>query len=163
MSAKIQGDVKIGEGAIVVGDVTLEEGVSIWYYTVVRGDAGEIIIRKNTNIQEHVTIHQNHGGKTVIGEGVTVGHGAILHGCSIGDYTLVGMGAIILDDTVIGKNCIIGAGSLVTGRKQIPDGSLVLGNPAKVVRALTEEEIAGNYHSMKEYLELREEMILKKM
>ena len=158
MSTKIHEDVKIAKGAIICGDVEIEEGVSIWYHAVLRGDAGPIRIGKNTNIQDGVVIHQGMGEETIIGEGVTVGHNAILHGCHIGDYSLIGMGAIILDQAVIGKHCIIGAGSLVTGKKIIPDGSLVFGNPAKIIRPLTEEEIRGNYQSVKEYARFRQEL-----
>ena len=161
MQPMIDNDAKIGKGAIVVGDVVLSEGVSVWYHAVLRGDCGKIIVGKNTNIQEHVMIHQHQNGTTVLGEGITVGHGAILHGCTIGDNTLIGMGSIILDDAVIGKNCVIGAGSLITGKKQIEDGSLVFGNPAKVIRPLTKEEIEGNIHSMKEYLVSRDTMLVE--
>lgn len=158
MQPKIHQDVKVAQGAIICGNVEIEEGSSIWYHAVLRGDAGAIKIGKNTNIQDGAIIHQKEEGETVIGTGVTVGHAAILHGCSVGDYSLIGMGAIILDDAVIGKHCIIGAGSLVTGKKVIPDGSLVFGNPAKIIRALTEEEIEGNYRSVEEYEKLRQEL-----
>ena len=156
MEPKIHKDVKIAQGAIVCGNVEIQEGTSIWYHAVLRGDAGTIKIGKDTNIQDGAIIHQREGEETVLGNGVTVGHGAILHGCQIGDYSLIGMGAIILDQAVIGKHCIIGAGSLVTGKKVIPDGSLVFGNPAKIIRSLTEEEIKGNYHSVEEYAQFRQ-------
>ena len=153
---KIHTDVKIAQGAIVCGDVEVQEGVSIWYHAVLRGDVGKIVVGKHTNIQDGAIIHQKKGEKTILGKGVTVGHGAILHGCQIGDYSLVGMGAIILDQAVIGKHCIIGAGSLITGKKVIPDGSLVFGNPAKIIRSLTKEEVESNYHSVEEYKKLRQ-------
>lgn len=149
-------DVKIAQDAVIYGDVTIEEGASIWYHTVLRADSGSIVVGKNTNIQDGCIIHQNEGGMTRIGEGVTVGHGAILHGCTVQDHSLIGMGSIVLDGAVIGKHCIIGAGSLVTGGKVIPDGSLAFGNPAKVIRELKQEEIESIYHSMEEYIKNRE-------
>lgn len=142
-------DVLIAEGAAVVGNVTLGKGVSVWYNAVIRGDQGPIRIGENTNIQECAVLHQT----TTIGAGCTIGHGAIVHGCTVGDNTLIGMGAIILTGAKIGNNCLVGAGALVTGKMDIPDGSLVLGNPAKVVRPLTEAEIRENRVSMEEYLD----------
>lgn len=144
-------DVKVAEGAIITGDVTIDSGSSIWYHAVIRGDGGSIKIGKNTNIQECCVIHESEGGTVTIGDGVTVGHGAILHGCTIGNYSLIGMGSILLDQAVIGNHCIIGAGSLVTGGKEIPDGSLVFGNPAKIIRSLREDEIQSLYDSVEEY------------
>lgn len=142
----------ICEGAYVVGDVKLDEGVSIWYNAVLRGDEGKIIIGKNTNIQDGVILHE----RVVIGQGCTIGHGAIVHGCTIGDNVLVGMGVIILNGAKIGDNCLIGAGALVTGKMNAPAGSMILGSPAKVVRPLTPEEIEGNRESAQTYLRLTE-------
>ena len=142
-------DVLIAEGAVVVGNVTLARGVSVWYNAVIRGDQGPIRIGENTNIQECAVLHQT----TTVGAGCTVGHGAIVHGCTVGDNTLIGMGAVILTGARIGSNCLVGAGALVTGKMDIPDGSLVLGNPARVVRPLTEAEIRENRVSMEEYLD----------
>ena len=142
-------DVLICDGACVVGDVTLGKGVSVWYNAVIRGDQGPIRIGENTNIQECAVLHQT----TTVGAGCTVGHGAIVHGCTVGDNTLIGMGAVILTGARIGSNCLVGAGALVTGKMDIPDGSLVLGNPARVVRPLTEAEIRENRVSMEEYLD----------
>ena len=142
-------DVLIAEGAAVVGNVTLGKGVSVWYNAVIRGDQGPIRIGENTNIQECAVLHQT----TTIGAGCTIGHGAIVHGCTVGDNTLIGMGAIVLTGAKIGNDCLVGAGALVTGKMDIPDGSLVLGNPAKVVRPLTEAEIRENRVSMEEYLD----------
>ena len=142
-------DVLIAEGAAVVGNVTLGKGVSVWYNAAVRGDQGPIRIGENTNIQECAVLHQT----TTVGAGCTIGHGAIVHGCTVGDNTLIGMGAIILTGAKIGSNCLVGAGALVTGKMDIPDGSLVLGNPARVVRPLTEAEIQENRVSMEEYLD----------
>ena len=142
-------DVMIAEGAVVAGDVTLGRDCSIWYNAVLRGDVGPIVIGDRTNIQECVVIHE----RTTVGSDCTIGHSAIVHGCTVGDNTLIGMGAVVLDDAVIGKNCIIGANALVTARTVVPDGSLVLGSPAKVIRPLTEAEIQDNRLSAEEYLE----------
>ena len=147
---KTDDDVLIAEGAAVVGDVTLGKGVSVWYNAVIRGDQGAITIGENTNVQECAVIHE----ASVIGRDCTIGHGAIVHGCTVGDNTLIGMGAIVLTGARIGRDCIIGAGALVTGRMEIPDGSMVLGNPAKVLRPLTEAEIRLIRDSMEEYLEM---------
>lgn len=146
-------DVMIAEGAVVVGDVTLGRGVNIWYNAVLRGDDGAIAVGENTNIQEHVLLH----AKTTVGAGCTLGHGAIVHGCSVGDNTLVGMGAVILDGARIGRDCLVGAGALVTGKMDAPDGSMLLGSPARVVRSLTEREIEENRVSAREYLETAED------
>jgi len=145
-------DVLICEGACVVSDVTLGKGVSIWYNAVLRGDEGTIVVGDNTNVQEFALLHE---GATV-GAGCTIGHSAVVHGCTIGDNVLVGMGAIVLNGAKIGDNCIIGAGALVTGKMDAPAGSMILGSPAKVVRPLTEEEIEGIRASADEYLELME-------
>ncbi len=124
----------IAPNATVVGDVTLGENVSIWYGAVLRGDSGAISIGENTNIQDNCILHE----KTVIGKDCTVGHGAIVHGCTIGDRCMVGMGALILTGAVIGDDCVIGAGALVTGKTVAPNGSVLLGSPAKVVKEITE-------------------------
>ena len=147
---KTDADVLIAEGACVVGDVTLAPGVSVWYNAVVRGDEGAVAVGENTNIQDCAVLH----AETVVGRDCTVGHGAILHGCTLGDNTLIGMGAIVLNGARIGSNCIVGAGALVTGKLDAPDGSMILGSPAKVVRPLTEEEIEGNRASVRDYLHM---------
>ena len=140
--------VLICDGARVSGDVTLGRGVNIWYNAVLRGDDGSITVGEDTNIQDGAVLHE----ETRVGAGCTIGHNAIVHGCSGGDNTLIGMGAVILNGARIGSNCIVGAGALVTGKMDAPDGSMILGNPAKVVRALTEAEIAGNQASAQGYL-----------
>ena len=142
-------NVLICEGAVVVGDVRLSKGVSVWYNAVLRGDAGPIIVGENTNIQDCAVLH----GETTVGSGCTIGHTAIVHGCTIGNNVLVGMGAVVLDRAKIADNCIIGAGAVVTGKIDAPAGSMILGNPARVVRALTPAEIEGIKGSMHEYLE----------
>lgn len=141
-------NVLIAEGAAVTGDVTLGRGVNIWYYAVLRGDWAHIEVGENTNIQDHCLLHE----RTTVGRGCTVGHGAILHGCTIGDNTLIGMGSIVLNGAHIGNDCLVGAGALVTGRLNAPDGSLILGSPARVVRALTAEEIENNRAEARLYL-----------
>lgn len=143
----------IAPGAVVLGDVTLGEDVSIWYNATVRGDRGSVVIGRGSNIQDNAVVHLDSGYSVVIGENVTVGHGAIVHGCTIDDNSLVGMGAIIMNGAHIGKNCIVGAGALVTQGMQIPDNSLVLGSPARVKRSVTEEELAGNLHNAQVYVE----------
>jgi carbonic anhydrase/acetyltransferase-like protein (isoleucine patch superfamily) len=130
----------ISESADVIGRVRMKKNANVWYGTVIRGDGNEIEIGENTNIQDNCTVHINTNMPTKIGNYVTVGHGAIIHACTIGDYVLVGMGAIVLDGAVVGNNVIIGAGSLVPPGKTIPDNSLVMGSPAKVIREITDEE-----------------------
>ena len=146
-------DVLVCDGACVVGDVTLGKGVSVWYNAVIRGDKGPIVIGENTNVQDGVVMHN----VTRVGAGCTLGHNAIVHGCTIGDNVLIGMGSVVLDGAKIGDNCLVGAGSLVTGKMDAPAGSMILGSPARVVRALTEEEIEDIRESMREYLALAED------
>lgn len=141
--------------AVVSDDVVLGENVNIWCGAVLRGDSGKITVGDGTNIQDRCILHE----KTTVGKNCTIGHGAIVHGCTIGDNTLVGMGAIILNGAVIGSNCIIGAGALVTGKMNAPDGSVILGNPAKVVKEVTPEQIADNAHSAQHYVELAEKKL----
>jgi gamma-carbonic anhydrase len=140
----------IAETAAVIGDVQLGQDASIWFGATVRGDVHRIRIGERSNVQDNAVVHVTHGSApTTIGKGVTIGHSAVVHGCTIEDDVLVGMGAIILDKAVIGSHSIIGAGALVTSGVIIPPRSLVLGSPAKVVRSLTEEEVAsiGEYAS----------------
>ena len=147
----------IAPGAFVIGDVTHGENVGIWYNAVVRGDTNSIYIGNNTNVQDNATLHTDKDFKLHIGDGVTIGHNAVVHGCTVGDNTVIGMGSIILSGAVIGKNCIIGAGSLVTGKMNIPDGSLVMGSPAKIVRPLMKHEIESNRENAVHYVELMSE------
>ena len=141
---------RLAESAAIIGDVHLAEHVNIWYGAVLRGDAGTITVGPGINIQDNCVIHEN----TVIGSHCTIGHGAILHGCTIGDETLVGMGAIVLTGAQIGSRCLIGAGALVTGKTQAPEGSVLLGSPAKVVKTLTPEEMAKHKEDALHYIEL---------
>lgn len=136
-------DVILLPGARVSGDVAMGSGCSVWYNAVIRGDEAPITIGEDTNIQDNCTLHTSYGHPLQVGSGVTVGHNAILHSCTVGDNCLIGMGAIVLDDAVIGRDCIVGAGALVTKGTVVPDGSMVLGCPARVKRALTAEAIEG--------------------
>lgn len=144
----------IFQGAVVVGDVVLAEDVSVWYNAVLRGDVESITVKAGSNIQDNVTIHTAEGYPVLIEENVSVGHGAILHGCHIGENTVVGMGAIVLNGAKIGKNCLLGAGTLIPQNTEIPDNSLVIGFPGKVKRTLTEEEIAQNRENAEHYVAL---------
>ena len=148
-------DVVILPGAAVAGDVTFGPGCSVWFNAVIRGDGKPITLGRGCNVQDCAVLHSD-VFPTALGEYVTVGHGAIVHGCGIGDNTVIGMGAIVLNGAKIGQNCMVGAGAVVTGKTDAPDGSLVLGNPAKVVRPLTQEEIAGLRQNAEHYMELRE-------
>lgn len=144
----------IAPGAYVGGDVTLGNEIGIWYNAVIRGDSGAIEIGSQSNVQDNCTVHTDPGHKVTIGKGVSIGHNAVVHGCTIGDNTVIGMGSIILNGAVVGKNCIIGAGSLVTGKTVIPDNSMAFGNPAKVVRQLTDAEVEANRHNAEHYVDL---------
>ena len=145
-------NVLICEGAVVVGDVRLAKGVSVWYNAVIRGDEGPIVVGENTNIQDGAVLHTGIDRLLSIGSGCTIGHNAVVHGCTIGDYVLVGMGSIVMDGARIGDNCIIGAGALVTGKMDAPAGSMLLGAPAKVVRPLRQEEIDMIHEDAEIYL-----------
>ncbi|MDB5422209.1 MAG: gamma carbonic anhydrase family protein [Brevundimonas sp.] len=146
-----QGEYWIAPTAVVLGDVILEAGASVWFGAVLRGDTDRLIVGENSNIQDGSVLHADDGVPLTIGRDVTVGHQVMLHGCTIGDNSLIGIGAVILNGAVIGKNCLIGAGALITEGKVIPDGSLVMGSPGKVVRELSESQIqaitisAGHY------------------
>ena len=140
----------VAPGAYVTGDVELGENVNIWYTAVLRGDSGTIRVGEGTNIQDGCVVHD----ATTLGKFCTVGHRAVVHGCTVGDYCLIGMGAIVLSGAVIGDRCMVGAGALVTGKMNAPAGSLILGSPAKVVRALTEVELAHLEESALEYIHL---------
>jgi carbonic anhydrase/acetyltransferase-like protein (isoleucine patch superfamily) len=143
----------IADSAQVIAQVTLEENVSVWFGTVIRGDSEQIRIGRGTNIQDASVLHADEGVPLTIGENVSVGHKVMLHGCTVGDGSLIGIGAVILNHAKIGKNCLVGAGSLVTEGKEFPDGSMILGSPAKVVRQLTPEQIAGLQRIAAHYVE----------
>ena len=133
----------VADSAEVMGQVRIGERASIWFNTVVRADNEVISIGAETNIQDGTVLHCDPGKPLHIGQGVTVGHNVMLHGCTVGDHTLIGIGAVVLNEAVIGNNCLVGAGALVTEGKTFPDGSMILGSPAKAVRQLTPEQIEG--------------------
>lgn len=140
---QIHADAWVAPDANVIGNVVIEEGASVWFGCTIRGDNEPIVIGKGSNIQENTVMHTDPGCPITIGAGCTVGHKAMLHGCTIADNSLIGMGATVLNGAKIGENCLIGAGALVTENKEIPDGSLVMGAPGKVVRALNDAAIQG--------------------
>ena len=154
---EIAEDVFLAETAAVIGKVRLEKGANIWYGAVIRGDEAEICIGENSNIQDNAVVHTAKDCPVLIGKNVTVGHGAIVHGCSVGDDSMIGMGAIVLNGAVIGKGCLIGAGALIKEGQIVPDGSLCVGVPAKVVRQMEEAGIEKIRANAKMYVSLGKE------
>ena len=142
----------VADSAQVMGNVTLAADASIWFGAVVRGDTETIRVGQRTNIQDLSVLHADVGMPLSIGDDVTVGHQVMLHGCTIGDGSLIGIGAIVLNGAKIGKGCLVGAGSLVTEGKEFPDGSMIMGTPAKVVRQLTPEQLQGLLQSAQHYV-----------
>ncbi len=142
----------IADSAQVMGDVQLGADASVWFGTVVRGDTAHITIGEGTNVQDASVLHADEGMPLTIGRHVTVGNQVMLHGCTIGDESLIGIGAIVLNGAKIGKNCLVGAGALVTEGKEFPDGSMIIGSPARVVRQLTPEQIEGLRRSAQHYI-----------
>jgi carbonic anhydrase/acetyltransferase-like protein (isoleucine patch superfamily) len=148
---RIEGEVFVADSADVIGSVVLKDKSSVWFNAVVRGDTDEIIIGEETNIQDNAVLHTDPGIRLILGRGVTVGHHAMVHGCEVGDYSLIGINAVVLNNARIGKHCTIGANALVTQGQEIPDYSVVLGSPGKVVRqadpneAKVLEQGAANY------------------
>lgn len=142
----------VAPDAQVIGKVVIGEDVGIWFGATLRGDNEPITLGARTNIQENTVIHTDPGKPVTIGEGCTIGHGAIIHGCTIGDNSLIGMGATVLNGAVIGNNCLVGAGALVTEGKVFPDNSLIVGSPARVVRMLDETAIEGLKNSAESYV-----------
>ena len=143
----------IADSAQVMGHVTLGPDASVWFGCVLRGDTESMTIGEGSNIQDLTVMHADHGLPLTIGKHVTVGHKVMLHGCTIGDESLIGIGAVVLNGARIGKNCLVGAGSLVTEGKEFPDGSMIMGTPAKVVRQLTPEQIEGLRQSAQHYID----------
>ena len=144
----------IAEGVRMSGDITIGKDCGIWYNAVLRASSGtKIVIGDRTNVQDNCTFHASNDKNITIGHDVTIGHNAIIHCCTIEDNTVIGMGSIVMNNAVVGRNCLVGAGALITERKVFPEGSLILGSPAKVVRPLTEEEIRGLPRSAAEYVE----------
>lgn len=142
--------VYIAPNATVVGDVALAKDVNIWYGAVLRGDDGQISLGEGTNVQDNAVIHD----KTTVGKYCTIGHGAIVHGCTIGDGCLIGMGAVVLGGAQLGDGCLVGAGAVVNGKMVAPAGYMLLGNPAKLVRNLTPEELVASLKNAAHYVEL---------
>ncbi len=142
----------VAESGQVIGGVTMEANTSVWFGATVRGDTEHIVIGEGSNIQDGSVLHADHGMPLTVGKNVTVGHLVMLHGCTIGDESLIGIGAVVLNGAKIGKNCLVGAGSLVTEGKEFPDGSMIMGTPAKVVRQLTPEQIEGLRQSAQHYI-----------
>ncbi len=145
-------DYFIADSAVVIGSVIIHNNVSVWFGAVIRGDDDLITIEENTNIQDGVVIHTDEGITAHVGNGVTVGHNAMLHGCKVGDNSLVGINAVILNNAEIGDNCIIGANCLITQGKVIPDNSMVLGSPGRVIRNVTPQEIEDLRFSADHYV-----------
>jgi carbonic anhydrase/acetyltransferase-like protein (isoleucine patch superfamily) len=137
--------------ATVIGDVILAEGASVWHGVVIRGDSARISVGKGSNVQDGAVLHADEGVPLTIGDNVTVGHQAMLHGCTIGEGTLVGIQAVVLNNAVIGRNCLIGAGAVVTEGKQFPDNSLIVGAPARVVREMSPEQVLKVGQNAKHY------------
>jgi carbonic anhydrase/acetyltransferase-like protein (isoleucine patch superfamily) len=142
----------VAESAEVIGRVTLGEGASVWYGAVLRGDNDRITVGRHSNVQDGSVLHTDHGTPLTLGENVTVGHQVVLHGCTIGDNTLIGIQAVVLNGARIGRNSLVGAGALVTEGKEFPDGVLIVGSPAKVARELTPEQIARLQASATHYV-----------
>lgn len=154
MEPHIHADCFIAENATVLGDVTLSENASVWFGAVIRGDEGSITIGRNSNVQDNAVIHNTLGYTTVLGENVTVGHGAIVHGAHIGDNSLVGMGAIVMNGASVGADCVIGAGAVVKEHMEVPDGSVVVGVPARIVKTCPEKNREDNVTNSEAYVGL---------
>ena len=141
----------VADSASVVGKVRLAEGASVWFGAILRGDTEWLHVGRGSNVQDGSVLHTDAGIELVLGENVTVGHQVMLHGCTIGDHSLIGIQSVVLNGARIGRNCLVGAGSLVTEGKEFPDGSLIMGSPAKVVRPLTPEQIERLAWSARHY------------
>ena len=157
---RVEGEVFVADSADVIGSVVLKDKSSVWFNAVLRGDSDEIVIGEETNVQDGALLHTDPGIRVILGRGVTVGHHAIVHGCEVGDYSLIGINAVVLNHVKIGKYCTIGANALVTQGQEIPDYSVVLGSPGKVVRQIDpsqgeglEKGAAGYVSRAREYLE----------
>jgi carbonic anhydrase/acetyltransferase-like protein (isoleucine patch superfamily) len=146
----------VASGARLIGDVTLAEGASVWYNAVLRGDSAAIFIGAGSNVQDNVSVHVDAGSPVVVGDDVSIGHNAVVHGCTIGDGSLIGMGAVVLGGAIIGEGSLIAAGTVVLENTEVPPGSLVAGVPGRVRRALSEEErrdLVRNAHHYRVHLE----------
>jgi len=150
---RAEGEYFIAESAVVIGNVLLLANASVWFNAVIRGDNELITIGENSNVQDGSVLHTDPGSPIVIGSHVTIGHKVMLHGCTIGDNSLIGINAVVLNGAKIGRNCLIGANALITEGKEIPDNSMVLGAPGKVVRELSAEQIEGSRRAALHYVE----------
>ena len=144
----------VAPNATVLGDVVLEKGSSVWYGAVLRGDDGTLTLGENTNVQDNAVLHCDPGGAVTLGKIVTVGHSALVHGCTVGDGTLIGMHATLLNHCVVGKNCISGAGALVPEGMVIPDNSVAVGVPARVIKTIRDDQLAHNIENAEAYVEM---------
>lgn len=153
LSPDIAASAWVADSARVIGNVSLAEDASVWFGVVIRGDTERIAIGRGSNIQDNSVVHADAGFPVSVGEGVTVGHQAMLHGCTIGDHSLIGIQAVVLNGAKIGSHCLVGAGALVTEGQSFPDGSLILGTPARVVRQLSPEQMQGLEKSAAHYVE----------
>lgn len=143
----------VADNATVIGDVVMAENSSVWFGAVLRGDSDRLSIGKGSNVQDGSVLHADPGFPLTLGENVTVGHLVMLHGCTVGDGSLIGMKAVVLNGARIGRNSLVGAGALVTAGKSFPDGSLIVGSPARAVRQLSDEQIANMQHAASHYVE----------
>ena len=157
MSPEVDDSCYVAQDSTIVGDVELKKGVSIWPHAVLRGDQNSILVGEGSNIQDLVMVHVDYENKTVIGKDVTIGHGAIIHGCEIGDETIIGMNASVLSGAEVGKGCIIGANALVPPGKEIPDHSMAVGVPARIVKEDDESLREDAKENAKHYHKLRDE------
>jgi len=153
LTPRIAASAWVADNATVLGNVVLGEDASVWFGVVIRGDTERIEIGRGSNIQDNSVVHADAGFPVQVGENVTVGHQAMLHGCSVGDHSLIGIQAVVLNGAKIGRHCLVGAGALVTEGQSFPDGSLILGTPARVVRQLTDEQQRGLEKSAEHYVE----------
>ena len=149
-----EGAAFVAPNATVQGDVILKPGSTVWYGAVLRGDDGTLTLGENSNVQDNAVLHCDPGGQVVLGKNVTVGHSAIVHGCTVGDNSLIGMHATILNHAVVGRNCIIGAGALVPEGMVIPDNSVAVGVPARVIKTIRDDQLAHNIENAKAYVEM---------
>jgi carbonic anhydrase/acetyltransferase-like protein (isoleucine patch superfamily) len=166
-SPRIADDCFVAPNATVIGDTTMESGASVWFGTVVRADVERVHIGANTNVQDNAVIHADPGSPVILGKGITIGHKAMVHGCTVGDHSLIGINAVVLNGAKIGKHCLIGANSLVPEGMEIPDYSLVVGSPAKIKRQLSEKEVTalveGSGHYCENAADYRSNMVVRRL
>ena len=153
-SPRNEGAAFVAPNATVQGDVILKPGSPVWYGAVLRGDDGTLTLGENSNVQDNAVLHCDPGGQVVLGKNVTVGHSALVHGCTVGDNSLIGMHATILNHAVVGKNCIIGAGALVPEGMVIPDNPVAVGVPARVIKTIRDDQLAHNIENAEAYVEM---------